>query len=177
MGPKNLIDRYWVGNQGGPPATGWRFPPAHGFITDSSGNAIEQEVTVLPGKKVQLFGNHVDGPFLAPAGTPYRESAIPPRNLATSRNPFHFNYHLLVCQKTVPGQINPGISAEEGNMAPFQQPAGRTQDWVGHNDSVINTVGKLTKAEFLEDITNSPITSVSKRHLRFLNAADWGQQS
>jgi hypothetical protein len=72
----------------------------------------------------------------------------------------------------VPGQINPGVPAEKGKIAPFQQPAGRTQDWVGHNDSGINSVGKLTKAGFLEDITDSPITSVSKRHLRFLNAAD-----
>lgn len=153
MGPKNLIDCYWVVNQGSPPVTGWRFPPHHGFVTEP------EQTTIVPvHKKLQLFGNNVGGEFLAPAGTLYRESAIPPSNLDTFQNPFPFNYHLfLVCNKTVPGQKSAGVPAEEGQIAPwFQQPGGGTQDWVGANASDFNTVGKLTTGGFLQDITDTP---------------------
>ncbi len=150
MGPNNLIDCYWKVNvipPGGTTAvTGWKFPPNHGFVKEP----IDEKTQVDAGKKLQLFGNNITGEFLAPAGTLYRQVAIPPSNLDTFTNEFPFNYHLfLVCKP---------FHAEEGQIAPwFQQPGGGTQDWIGNPKvSEQTTVGALKNNGYLVDITNSP---------------------
>ncbi len=148
MGPKNLLDCYWkvdvIPPGGTKVVTGWKYPPNHGFVTEP------KEGTPVPvGTKLQLFGNPGSGEFLAPAGTLYEQSAIPPSNLDTFTNDFPFNYHVFSVCKV--------FHAEEGQTAPwFQQPGGGKQDWIGNGKiSEKTSTGELVSNGYLVDITTN----------------------
>ncbi len=113
-------------------------------------------MTATAGRKLELFGNPgipgTGGTFLAPAGTPYRQIAIPPSNLDTFSSDFPFNYHLYVVCKD--------FQSEEGRIAPwFQQPGGGIQDFTGNQQPPFDTVGDLTNAKYIQDITYLPTTT------------------
>ncbi len=155
MTPNDFLECYWQptfldpNNNSPTGQEGWKFPPDDGFAPGT-----RRPVTVTQGR-LQLFGfaggNGVPGgKFLAPEGTSYRETAIPPSNLSTLDALYPFNYHLfLVCKP---------FTAETGIVAPwFQQPGGGTQYFTGN--SVPNNVGGLLDGKFLQDITLSPNTT------------------
>ncbi len=123
---------------------GWKFPPDHGF----AGTHPAKPVT--PGIRLQLFGfldppHGIGGRFLAPEGTLYRQTAIPPNNLDTVDPNYPFNYHVLfVCKP---------FMAEQGDIAPwFQQPGGGFQYWTGDNA----TAADLVNNGSLVDVTLGP---------------------
>jgi hypothetical protein len=112
-------------------ADNWRYPIDKGFVV-VDGKPVAHTITLRPGQQVDLFGNPGNtsattssgGQFVAPAGTPYAERAIPPTNLDTypGNNPFNY-YRYVVLKK---------FSVLSGPVAPwFDQPGGGIQDYLG----------------------------------------------
>ena len=62
-------------------SSGWIYPPDNGYVVVGD-VPLEWTETLLPGEDIDRYGS-VYGSFLAPAGTPYAERAIPPSNLDT----------------------------------------------------------------------------------------------
>jgi hypothetical protein len=114
------------------PYANWRYPVDSGFVV-SHGKPVAHMVTLRPGQEIDLFGNPGyppdpdkgrGGQFLAPAGTPYEDRAIPPTNLDTYSASAPFNYHLYRVVKE--------FSVLSGPVAPwFDQPGGGIQDYLG----------------------------------------------
>ena len=87
-----------------PGKSGWFFYPfADGFANNTAGVPIRGRLTLKPGALVDRFGG-VQGNFVAPAGSPYDQRALPPANLNwasgyTSQVPY--NYHVYKVKKPV----------------------------------------------------------------------------
>ncbi len=75
----HFLARYWDPtanmNQGG-----WIYPPANGFVQRMDGTPVEWDQQLRTGQEIDRYGSEF-GTFLAPAGTPYGERAIPPQSL------------------------------------------------------------------------------------------------
>ena len=126
--PYQFIGCFWRMT---PTADNWRYPIDMGFVV-IDGKPIERTVTLRPGQEIDLFGNPGNtsattssgGQFLAPAGTPYAERAIPPTNLDTYPGNNQFNYYRYEVVKKFPVLAGP--------VAPwFDQPGGGIQDYLG----------------------------------------------
>ncbi len=143
MTANDFLECYWTPNvvdmQQLTGTMGWKYPPNQGFAGTPTNQPVPQ------GARLQLFGFWPNGHFLAPEGTLYRQTAIPPSNLDTIDPYFPFNYHVFfVCRS---------FTAQAGWIAPwFQQPGGGFQYWTGKN----TTVGDLVNAKNLVDVTLGP---------------------
>jgi hypothetical protein len=125
--PSTFIDCFWTTA----PNANWRYPKDNGFRI-VHGKPVERTVTLRRGQEIDLFGNpgnpadpaaNKGGQFLAPAGTPYEDRAIPPTNLDTYAASARFNYHLYKVLKK--------FSVLAGPVAPwFDQPGGGIQDYL-----------------------------------------------
>ena len=60
-------------------SSGWIYPPDNGYMVVGD-VPLEWTETLQPGEDIDRYGG-VYGSFLAPAGTPYAERAIPPSSL------------------------------------------------------------------------------------------------
>ncbi|MGW9347262.1 TNT domain-containing protein [Nocardiopsis flavescens] len=109
--PAGFLDRWW-----GP--QGWEYPDHMGFeVVD--GEPVT-ETTVLPeGWMLDRFGSPW-GTFLAPAGAPYTQRALPPDSLNTWPDGPENNYTCF--------EVTEELPALTGPIAPhFEQPGGGEQ--------------------------------------------------
>lgn len=97
---------YW--NEG---IGGWWYPYPDGWVL-LNGVPLKTTITLKVGQKVDLFGG-VYSHYLAPAGTPYAERALPPGNLDTYDPAYPYGYHLYEVTK------------------PFLVDAGPSRPWFG----------------------------------------------
>jgi hypothetical protein len=126
-GPNTFLDCFWRTA----PYANWRYPKDNGFLV-VHGWPVEYTVVLHPGQEIDLFGNpgnpadpatNKGGQFLAPAGTPYEDRAIPPTNLDTYAASAPFNYYLYMVLKK--------FSVLAGPTAPwFDQPGGGIQAYL-----------------------------------------------
>lgn len=108
MSPAQFLACYWDDA-----TSGWWYPSPDGWVL-VNGHPLHVTVTLQPGQKVDLFGSGF-GHFLAPAGTPYAERALPPSNLNTLDPAYPFGYHLY--------EVTQPIVVEAGPARPwFGQP-------------------------------------------------------
>lgn len=96
---------------------GWIYPPDNGYVV-VNGMPLERTQKLHPGQRIDRYGS-VYGSFLAPAGTPYAERAIPPSSL-DSTPAAGCNYHVYAVLK--PFDVDSGPIA-----AWFDQPGGGLQ--------------------------------------------------
>jgi len=128
-------------------ASGWIYPPDNGYVTVGT-VPLEWTETLLPGEDIDRYGS-VYGSFLAPAGTPYAERAIPPSSLDSSPAA-GCNYHDYVVLK--PFNVDCGPIA-----AWFDQPGGGLQFQLDGNlisgaPAQLNVLWLLSNG-YLKDIT------------------------
>lgn len=79
------------------------YPYSDGFANDTTGTPISGHMTLVPGTLVDRFGSPF-GTFVAPAGTPYDQRALPPSSLgfaAANSSTVTFSYHVYEVQKPV----------------------------------------------------------------------------
>ena len=98
-------------------SAGWIYPPDNGFVVVGD-IPIEWTQPLLPREDIDRYGG-VYGSFLAPAGTPYAERAIPPSSL-DSTPAAGCDYHEYEVLK--PFDVDGGLIA-----AWFDQPGGGLQ--------------------------------------------------
>ncbi|KAF2036134.1 hypothetical protein EK21DRAFT_53081 [Setomelanomma holmii] len=83
---------------------GWFFYPyADGFANNTAGQPIRGRLTLKPGMLVDRFGS-ASGTFVAPAGTPYNQRALPPVNLnfpPGNGMSVPYNYHVYEVKQPV----------------------------------------------------------------------------
>jgi hypothetical protein len=115
--PQQFLSTYWdpaaSGGQGG-----WRFPPANGFRIGPDGRPVEQVLPLRPGQRIDRYGSEF-GAFLAPAGLPYANRAIPPQSLDNRDAPATCNYHLYLVVREFRvdgGPIAPGLGQPGGGV-------------------------------------------------------------
>jgi hypothetical protein len=129
-------------NYASPGQQGWFFYPyADGFANNTAGKPIHGRLTLKPGMQVDRFGG-VQGTFLAPAGTPYNQRALPPANLNPppgNGTQVPYNYHVY--------QVNKPVVVIGGPVASwFGQPGFGTQF------QLPRTVAALLRDAVLEEI-------------------------
>lgn len=99
--------------------TRYVYPPADGFALDGDDQPIKTRQELLPGYRLDRFGNP-GGQFLSPIGTPFSSRALPPANLITPENAPLANYHVYCVVKP--------FDVDSGPIAPwFAQPGWGTQ--------------------------------------------------
>jgi hypothetical protein len=98
-------------------SSGWIYPPDNGYVVVGD-TPLEWTETLLPREDIDRYGS-VYGSFLAPAGTPYAERAIPPSSL-DSTPAAGCDYHDYEVLK--PFEVDTGLIA-----AWFDQPGGGLQ--------------------------------------------------
>ena len=130
-------------------SAGWIYPPDNGYIAVGD-VPLEWTETLLPREDVDRYGS-VYGSFLAPAGTPYAERAIPPASL-DSTPAAGCGYHDYEVLK--PFNVDTGPIA-----AWFDQPGGGLQFQLDGNlipgaPAQINVLWLLSNG-YLADITPS----------------------
>lgn len=114
---------YWQTNsQTG--KSGWWYPDNNGFVL-KNGKPVEHPVKLRRGQLIDLFGSGL-GNFLAPAGTPYAERAIPPSNLDTYVKDHPYSYHLYRV------------------LMPFTVEAGPARPWFGQPGLGLQYVTQVT---------------------------------
>ncbi|QKV93695.1 TNT domain-containing protein [Streptomyces sp. NA02950] len=125
-----FLDCYWNERTGG-----WWYPYPDGW-TLLNGEPLKTTVTLRAGQKVDLFGSGF-GHFLAPAGTPYTERALPPGNLNTLDPDYPFGYHLY--------RVTKPFLVEAGPIRPwFGQPGQGLQYLTGPSIPQLVAAGNLT---------------------------------
>ncbi|KAH8708609.1 hypothetical protein GQ44DRAFT_627530 [Phaeosphaeriaceae sp. PMI808] len=114
-------------NYAPPGQAGWFFYPfADGFANDTVGAPIRGRMTLKPGVLVDRFGS-VQGNFVAPAGSPYNQRALPPSNLnfdSASSSQDSYNYHVYEVKKPIgvmSGPVTPWFG-QPGYGVQFQLP-------------------------------------------------------
>ncbi|MCZ7440461.1 TNT domain-containing protein [Micromonospora sp. WMMC241] len=115
----------WLKNWTSGPTT-LLFPPEDGFVLDPHGAPIKSRQVMLPGYRLDRFGNPT-GAFLAPLGTPFSARSLAPQSLNTPPTPPATtplaplaNYHTYCVVKPFP--------VDSGPIAPwFAQPGMGTQ--------------------------------------------------
>jgi hypothetical protein len=115
-------------NYAPPGKAGWfLYPFSDGFANNTAGLPIRGRITLKPGVKVDRFGG-VTGNFVAPAGSPYDQRALPPANLdfdAGDASQVPYNYHVYEVEKplvAVAGPVAPWFG-QPGLGTQFQLPA------------------------------------------------------
>ncbi|MER7790384.1 TNT domain-containing protein [Streptomyces sp. NPDC097640] len=115
-------------------ASGWWYPDPDGWVL-INGTPLHVTVTLRPGQKVDLFGSGF-GHFLAPAGTPFAERALPPSSLNTLNPAFPFGYHLY--------EVVQPFTVEAGPIRPwFAQPGEGLQYLTGPSIPQLVAAGNL----------------------------------
>jgi hypothetical protein len=128
-------------------ASGWIYPPDNGYVVVGD-IPLEWTETLLPGEDIDRYGG-VYGSFLAPAGTPYAERAIPPFSLV-STPAADCDYHDY--------QVLKPFDVDSGPIAAwFAQPGGGLQFQLDGNlipcaPAAINVMWLLNNG-YLADIT------------------------
>lgn len=135
-----FTDCYWQTNPG-TGQSGWWFPDNSGFVRRNQ-QPVERRVTLPAGKLVDLFGRGDSGHFLAAAGAPYGERAIPPSNLITYEAAHPNSYHLYRVTKALPVQAGPARPW-------FAQPG------LGLQYATVRSVGQLKADGYLAEL---PVT-------------------
>ncbi|MEU9793282.1 TNT domain-containing protein [Streptomyces sparsogenes] len=129
MSSAEFLACYWDDD-----TSGWWYPSPDGWVL-INGTPLHVTVTLQPGQKVDLFGSGF-GHFLAPAGTPFAERALPPSNLNTLDPAYPFGYHLY--------EVTQPIVVEAGPARPwFGQPGLGLQYLTGPSIPQLVTDGKL----------------------------------
>ncbi|WP_028799261.1 TNT domain-containing protein [Streptomyces sp. 142MFCol3.1] len=121
--------------------SGWWYPSNSGFVIRSQ-QAVERRVTLRAGTLVDLFGRGDPGHFLAPAGTPFGERAIPPNNLITFEAAHPNGYHLY--------RVTKDFTVQAGPSRPWFAQRG-----LGLQYATVPTVGQLKSADYLTEL---PVT-------------------
>ncbi|MEU8826038.1 TNT domain-containing protein [Streptomyces sp. NPDC048636] len=125
-----FLNCYW--NQ---TTNGWWYPYPDGW-TLLNGEPLKTTISLRTGQKVDLFGSGF-GHFLAPAGTPYAERALPPSNLNTLDTNYPFGYHLY--------KVSKPFLVEAGPIRPwFGQPGEALQYLTGPSVAQLVAAGNLT---------------------------------
>ncbi|UUN31596.1 TNT domain-containing protein [Streptomyces sp. FIT100] len=115
LSPAAFLKEYWEGPAG---AGRWKYPPNDGFA-EVNGVVDKAPELLAEGERLDRFGSE-SGSYLAPAGDPYAERALPPQNLNTRDAAFPCDYHMYEV-------IRPFV-AWQGSIAPwFEQPGGGHQ--------------------------------------------------
>ncbi|MFC7310342.1 TNT domain-containing protein [Streptomyces monticola] len=115
LAPSAFLKKYWEG-----PAEGgsWKYPPNDGFA-EVNGEIDKEPAKLRPGQRLDRFGSEY-GAFLAPAGDPYAERALPPTNLNTKEPAFTCDYRVY--------KVSKPFWVWQGSIAPwFEQPGGGQQ--------------------------------------------------
>ncbi|MBV2356001.1 TNT domain-containing protein [Streptomyces sp. J2-1] len=130
---------YWQTDQQN--KSGWWYPDNNGFVL-RDGRPVQSDKTLQVGTLVDLFGSG-RGNFLAPAGTPYAQRAIPPTNLdAYNTTSPAYNYHLY--------RVTKSFTVQAGPIRPwFGQPG------LGQQYLTTPAVPALVSAGNLEEIPSS----------------------
>lgn len=82
------------------------YPAFEGFSLNTGAAPIKGNVTLTVGMYVDRFGAEDVGYFVAPAGAPYIQRALPPMNLNTGADKrYPANYHVYVVQSPVAASI------------------------------------------------------------------------
>ncbi|KAH6514839.1 hypothetical protein HBI81_204280 [Parastagonospora nodorum] len=79
------------------------YPFSDGFANNTAGSPIRGHMTLKPGTQVDRFGS-ARGNFVASAGSPYSQRALPPANLDFDMNDptqVPYNYHVYEVEKAV----------------------------------------------------------------------------
>lgn len=111
----DFLKKFWEG----PAGTGsWKYPPHDGFAV-INGVVDKAPGLLTDGERLDRFGSEY-GAFLAPAGDPYAQRALPPQNLNTREPAYPCDYHVY--------EVTEPFVAWEGSIAPwFEQPGGGRQ--------------------------------------------------
>ncbi|WP_413800409.1 TNT domain-containing protein [Streptomyces iranensis] len=113
---------------------GWWYPYPDGWVL-LNGSPLHTTVQLRVGQKVDLFGSGF-GHFLAPAGTPYSERALPPSNLNTLDPAYPYGYHLY--------EVTEPFLVEGGPIRPwFGQPGFGLQYLTGPSIPQLVAAGNL----------------------------------
>ncbi|OQV25488.1 hypothetical protein BV898_00429 [Hypsibius exemplaris] len=115
----------------------YNYPPQDGFQLDTANNPILGTQRLLAGMKVDRFGSEY-GYFLAAAGAPYNQRAIPPSNLATPGDDtsYPFNYHVY--------EVLSPFDVQSGPIAGwFEQPGQGVQYFTSKNIRTLIAEGFL----------------------------------
>ncbi|MCC3776785.1 TNT domain-containing protein [Streptomyces sp. UNOB3_S3] len=110
--PDAFLSAYWTGKPT------WKYPPDDGFARHG-GKLDKNKTRLKAGQKLDRFG-HEGGSFLAPAGAPYSQRALPPDSLQTIDDKYPCNYHVYTVAK-------PFTVWQGGIAAWFEQPGGGLQ--------------------------------------------------
>jgi len=87
--PGAFLQKWWNST-----SAGYIYPPQNGFQLNTANQPIDGNQTLAVGTRLDRFGSEY-GAFLAPAGAPFSERAIPPSNLNTPADPsYPYNYHV-----------------------------------------------------------------------------------
>ncbi|KAL8710652.1 MAG: hypothetical protein Q9220_004876 [cf. Caloplaca sp. 1 TL-2023] len=125
----------------------YRYPPQNGYQLDLQGKAIQGNMTLEVGTKVDRFGSEY-GSFISAADAPYAQRALPPSNLDTSPSApeYPYNYHIYTVLKR--------LDILGGPIAPwFGQPGLGTQFYTGDVGNVLSLVNRgFLKRENMTEI-------------------------
>ncbi|NJQ02357.1 glycohydrolase toxin TNT-related protein [Streptomyces zingiberis] len=127
--PASFLACYW-----NDATAGWWYPSPDGWVL-INGVPLKVQVELEPGQKVDLFGSGF-GNFLAPAGTPFAQRALPPSNLNTLDPAYPFGYHLYEVVEPFTVEAGPA-------RAWFGQPGGGIQYRTAQTIPQLVTAGKL----------------------------------
>jgi hypothetical protein len=112
LGPAAFLTKYW---QGPADSGSWKYPPDDGFA-EADERPDKERTELRPGEELDRFGSEY-GTYLAPAGEPYAERALPPGILNTFDAAAPCNYHVYRVTRSFP--------VWRGSAAPwFEQPGG-----------------------------------------------------
>ncbi|WP_053615744.1 TNT domain-containing protein [Nocardiopsis sp. NRRL B-16309] len=120
--PVEFLDEWYLEDQVDPDTgqtwSGWNYPEHDGFVV-VDGEPVNELRALEPGTMLDRFGSP-RGTFLAPAGAPFAERALPPDSLNTWPGGAEHNYNCY--------EVLTGVTALVGPIAPhFEQPGGGEQ--------------------------------------------------
>jgi hypothetical protein len=111
---EQFLATYWDANAGQ-----WRYPPDEGFAVGPDGTVDKHPTPLAPGQVLDRFGSEY-GSYLAPAGAPYAQRALPPQSLTTQEPTYPCGYHEYTVTKP--------FTVFQGRIAPwFHQRGGGQQ--------------------------------------------------
>jgi hypothetical protein len=106
------------------------YPPFDGFLLDTSGRPVLDNITLAVGTRLDRFGSEF-GTYMSPEGVPYEQRSLPPTNLGTTDPAYPFNYHVYVVIKE--------FDVQAGPTAPWFEQTGLSLQFVVP-DRVINLI-------------------------------------
>lgn len=112
LSPVEFLDRWWTVDGS------WDYPEHDGFVV-ADGRPLKELQELPEGWMLDRFGSPW-GSFLAPAGAPYSQRALPPDSLNTWPDGPEHNYNCY--------EVSQPVTAWVGPIAPhFEQPGGGEQ--------------------------------------------------